>query len=255
MPRARCAFWWIQFAVLTVPMVAAAGPPYVTDDPEPVELRHFEIYLASLSNWDSSGWQGTAPHLEVNYGAHPDLQLHTIVPGAYVVPSRDRAHYGVGDIELGAKVRFVHETRWIPQIGTFVLAEIPTGDAAKGLGAGHMQVFLPLWLQKSFGAWTSYGGFGYWLNSGIGNRNWWFVGWQVQRHFGSKVAIGAEIFHTTPKDSEGTDETRLNIGLVLDLTDLHHLLFSAGRGIQGPNRFQGYVAYQITFGLGKKQKQ
>ena len=29
-------------------IVAWAGPPFVTDDPEPVEYRHWEIYLVLL---------------------------------------------------------------------------------------------------------------------------------------------------------------------------------------------------------------
>ena len=48
--------------------------------------------------------------------------------------------------------------RWRPMIGVFPLVEAPTGDARRGLGAGHTREFLPLWLQKSFGGWTTYGG-------------------------------------------------------------------------------------------------
>jgi hypothetical protein len=43
-------------------------------------------------------------------------------------------------------------------------------------------------------------------------------------------------------------DSRFNIGAVLDLTEMHHLLLSGGRGVEGPNLFQGYVAYQATFG-------
>ena len=28
---------------------AQAGPPYITDDPEPVEYQHWEFYVASLT--------------------------------------------------------------------------------------------------------------------------------------------------------------------------------------------------------------
>jgi len=35
---------------------------------------------------------------------------------------------------------------------------------------------------------------------------------------------------------------------VFDLNDVHHLLLSAGAGFERPNIFQGYVAYQVTFG-------
>jgi hypothetical protein len=56
----------------------------------------------------------------------------------------------------------------------FPLVEVPSGDADKGLGNGKTQYFLPVWLQKDFGKWTIYGGGGYWINPGTGNKNWWF---------------------------------------------------------------------------------
>jgi len=60
-----------------------AGPPYTTDDPEPVEYRHWEFYIASEHFRDHVGWSGTAPHFELNYGVAPDVQLHLIAPLAY----------------------------------------------------------------------------------------------------------------------------------------------------------------------------
>lgn len=235
--------------VLT-PGAALAGPPFVTDDPEPVEFRHFEIYLASVTSRDFDGWSGTAPQLEVNYGAYPDLQLHLIIPAAFSAPGRGPSHYGLGDVELGAKLRFIHEGDRVPQIGVFPLVELPSANDAKALGEGHAQILIPLWLQKSWGAWTSYGGVGYWLDTGAGNRDSWFLGWQMQRHVSAKAVVGAELFHTTAREP-GAAETRANLGVVIDLSEAHHVLISAGRGIQGSNRFQAYVGYQLTFGPGK----
>jgi hypothetical protein len=143
----------------------------------------------------------------------------------------------------------MEETSWCPQAGTFPLIELPTGDRERELGSGHVQAFLPLWLQKSIGPWTTYGGGGYWINPGAGNRNWWFTGWQVQYQLLTGVTPGVEIFHTTAKEEGGPVETRFNVGVVLDFGDLHHLLFSVGQGLQGPNRAQVYLAYQLTFGL------
>ncbi|HEY3356472.1 MAG TPA: hypothetical protein VGQ83_24690 [Polyangia bacterium] len=226
---------------------AAAGPPYVTDDPEPVEHRHWELYLASQHARDRDDWSGTAPHLEVNYGVVPAVQLHVIAPLVYDAPRGAGARYGYGDTELGVKVRFVDERGWRPMIGVFPLLELPTGSAARGLGSGHVQGYLPLWLQKSFGPWSTYGGAGYWITAGAGNRSYWYCGWQVQRKLGP-VAVGAELFHTTPRTTDAGHETRFNLGAVVDLTATHHLLFSAGRGLQGPNELQAYAAYQLTFG-------
>ncbi len=145
-----------------------AGPPYATDDPEPVEFRHWEIYVASQASRTPNGWSGTLPFLDVNYGAFPNVHLHLMVPFAFVRPRHEPRQYGYGDTELGAKVRFIQETAWVPQIATFPTIELPSGNEDRGLGAGHVQTFLPLWLQKSAGPWTTYGGGGYWVNPGEG---------------------------------------------------------------------------------------
>ncbi len=235
-------------ALALLPRAGRAGPPYVTDDPEPVELRHWEFYLATQDAWSSrDGWSGTAPHVEVNYGPLPDVQLHVIAPLAWARPPGGPTQLGYGDTELGVKVRFVHEGRWSPQVGTFPLVEVPTGDAARGLGNGEAQVFLPVWLQKSFGPWTTYGGGGYWINPGPGNRNWWFFGWQAQRQVASGLSVGAEIFHGSSRQEGRPGDTRVDVGLVLDIGELHHVLASAGHALDA-DAAQFYLAYQLTFG-------
>jgi hypothetical protein len=228
--------------------LAWAGPPFITDDPEPVPLHHWEIYLASQTAHDAGGWSGTSPHVEVNYGALPDLQLHLIAPIAYSAPAHENSHVGLGDVELGAKYRFFEETDWRPQIGVFPLVELPTGDADRNLGAGQTQLFLPVWLQKSAGKWTTYGGGGYWINPGADNRNWWFMGWLLQYQLRPDLAIGTEIFHETAQQVGGDSDTKLNIGVIFDFNENNHLIFSGGPVIQGPSGFQTYLAYQITFG-------
>ena len=233
-------------AVLLAPAAGHAGPPYVTDDPEPVELHHWELYLASQHTVTRDDASGTAPHVELNYGVLPGLQLHVIAPLAYARPSGGPTSYGVGDLELGAKYRLVGEGRTRPMVGVFPLLELPAGDASRGLGAGHLQVFIPLWLQKSFGPWTTYGGGGFWLNPGEGNRNYWLAGWLVQRRLSDLATLGSEVYYTTPDQIDGRAGLRFNLGLVLDLSEHHHLLLSAGRSLVGDDLFLGYLAYQLT---------
>lgn len=223
-----------------------AGPPYVTDDPEPVEYHHWEFYLATQHELTRDGATGTVPHVEINYGAVPNLQLHTIVPLAYARPSGGPTEVGPGDIELGAKYRFVQESAWTPMIGTFPMLEVPAGSQSKGLGTGHWHGFVPLWVQKSLGPWTSYGGGGYWINPGAGNRNYWLFGWQAQRHLTDLATLGAEVFYGTPDQTGGRGNLRFNIGVISDLGEHHHLLLSLGRSIVGDTRFQSYLAYQLT---------
>jgi hypothetical protein len=166
-------------------------------------------------------------------------------------PSQESRQLGYGDTELGIKCRFLQETARLPQVGVFPLIELPTGDAPRDLGSGHTQAFFQLWLQKSSGPWTTYGGGGYWVNPGAGNRNWWFVGWLVQRQLSSRLTLGAEIFHETANEVGRTSDTKFNVGTIFDFSPTYHLLLSAGHTIQGPSGFQAYIAFQATFGPGE----
>ena len=76
-------------------------------------------------------------------------------------------------------------------------------------------------------------------------------GWHRQPLLPNQVAkpglIGVEVYHETASEVGGRDETAFNLGTVIDLSEAHHLLFSAGRSINGPTDFQCYFAYQWTF--------
>jgi hypothetical protein len=232
-----------------------AGPPFVTDDPEPVEHDHWEVYLASILTRDGSGWSGTAPHVEVNYGVITNLQLHVIAPVGFVAPNRGPIRFGYGTTELGVKYRFVEETDHLPQIGVFPLLEVPTGDRSRGLSNGHLQQFTPVWLQKSWGAgdrpWTTYGGGGYWINPGAGNRNWGFLGWLLQKQLTEKLALGTEVYYETAQQAGGDSSTVINAGGIYDLSETYHLMASIGHSVQGTDSLVAYAAFQLTFGPGK----
>ena len=64
---------------------ALAGPPYVTDDPEPTEYLHWEIYVFSGGTQTRDGSAG-AGGLDFNYGAGPNLQLSLTLPLGYDSP-------------------------------------------------------------------------------------------------------------------------------------------------------------------------
>ena len=114
---------------------SVAGPPFRTDDPQPVDFQHWEFYIASMQQFDHQGTSVTAPHFEINYGIIQDVQLHLVAPLGYVHTTQ-ATHYGYSDTELGVKYRFIEETETVPQIGIFPLVELPTGNEDKQLGAG-----------------------------------------------------------------------------------------------------------------------
>jgi hypothetical protein len=190
------AGWCIAVALL--PTSAIAGPPFRTDDPEPVDYTHWEFYTFTSGTHISGDTSGVGPAFEFNYGLIPNGQLHIVAPTAFDSPAGGPILFGYGDTEIGFKYRFIEEEKdgSRPQVGIFPLVELPTGNQNKGLGAGHVRVFLPLWVQKSFGDWTTYGGGGYWINQdgNLGDKNYWFFGWLLQRKVTEKLTLGGEIF-------------------------------------------------------------
>lgn len=234
---------------------AVAGPPYDTDDPEPVEFHHWETYIGSFYFHGHDGASGTGPHVEVNYGALPNVQVHLIAPMAYSQPNGAPSNYGYGDTELGVKFRFVQETKSRPMVGTFPLVEINTGSVNRGLGNGKSQFFLPIWLQKSWGTWSSYGGGGYWKNPGAGNRDYWFFGAQIQNQVRKNLSVGGELYHATASTTTLPERYGFNIGAVYDFDDGHHLMASIGKDFRGPNTTAAYLAYQWTFGPKEKAEE
>lgn len=245
------AVFWNIFVFM--PKLAMAGPPFLTDDPEPVEYQHGEIYIATQYMHDRDQDSATLPHLEINYGVMPNVQIHLIAPLIYMKPEGSGSQYGYGDTELGVKFRFIRETDYIPQVGIFPLVELPTGDSNEGLGNGKTQYFLPIWLQKSWGPWTTYGGGGYWINPSEGNKDWWQFGWLIQRDINKALTLGTELYYKTANTSNSNDTTGYTVGAVINITENHHVLLSIGQDINGPNYLSAYIGYQLTFGPQKKE--
>jgi hypothetical protein len=152
-----------------------AGPPFNTDDPQSAEHKHWEYYISSISTYQDDTWKGTCAHLEINYGLIPNIQVHLLTLMNYNYSLHQGVHFGYAYTEFGIKYRFLKETEKTPQIGVFPILEIPTVKNSE-FGDGKVQIFIPVWAQKSWGKLTSYGGIGYWTNPGTNNKNWVFLG-------------------------------------------------------------------------------
>lgn len=227
-----------------------AGPPFRTDDPEAVEYKHSEAYVFYQQTLTVDGRAGVAPAFEFNHGIYPNVQWHLVAPVAFTKPSGMGTTRGYGDTELGVKWQLNEESGSMPMVGVFPIIELPSGDSHKGLGSGHTQVFLPVWLQKKWGNFQTYGGGGYWFNTGDGGRNYKFFGWQAQYQFSEQVSLGAEVFHTTEKSVGTGASSGFNVGGFYNIDEHNHALFSAGKGLRNAaqtNRVSGYLGYQYTY--------
>ena len=113
-----------------------AGPPFLTDDPVPVDLGHWEINNYASGTFAKGAVAGVLPGVDANYGAAQDLQLHLLVPLALAQSSGANAQWGPGDVEIGAKYRFIaaNDKDWWPQIAFYPFLDFPTGNADRDSG-------------------------------------------------------------------------------------------------------------------------
>jgi len=234
-------------ATLGLSGAAFAGPPFLTDDPEPTEHGHWEIYGPFVEAEGRGGDVSGATGVELNYGALADVQLTLELPMAYAREGGS-TRAGMGDIAVSAKYRFLNNEAAGLQFAAFPGISLPT--ASRSLGAGHVTAFLPVWFQKENGSWTLFGGGGYALNPGIGNRNYWSGGIAVSRKFGERLLIGLEADREGADSIGGQGKTMLGLGAIYDLKGPLRLLGSAGPsfedGIHGSG-FHAFLALGIDY--------
>jgi hypothetical protein len=226
---------------------ALAGPPYLTDDPEPTDYKHFEIYTFASGTVTQDGTSGESG-IDFNYGGAPNLQLTATVPVAFDFPNSGVATVGPGNIELAAKYRFLTQQSFGFDVAVFPRIFLPS--LSSNVGDQHASFLLPIWVEKDWGPWSAFGGGGCELNRVGDGQNFCETGLVVTRQIVSDLQVGLEIFHQTADTRGGADTTSLGAGVRYDLNDNLHLLGYVGRGIQNvdqTDRFNWYTSVLFTF--------
>ncbi|MGA2395127.1 MAG: hypothetical protein ABSH03_17435 [Candidatus Lustribacter sp.] len=235
-------FCFGALVALGMARAAVAGPPFVTDDPVPTDYRNWEIYTGLQYENDGSGnTAASLPFAEFNYGALPNVQ----VSASFELNDLDHGGApldGYGGTEFGIKTRFVQETSDRPQISFYPSVTIPE------VAGQHAVPFLPLWMQKSWGPWSAFGGGGVYLNSSPGMRNSTFAGAALERSISAGTTVGAELYHQSSDTIGGSDTTAFNVGMIAQVGQLHAILFSVGRAFQGGDTFSAYASYEFALG-------
>ncbi len=225
--------------IMSFATAAEAGPPYVTDDPDPTPHGTVEAYLFSDGALTEGRFKEASTGFEINVGALPNLQLS----GAVALEYGSNSPLHVGAAELGAKYRFVeeHESGWQPQISFYPQMEISL-DRKAGEGNRYL---LPLWAQKSIDDWTLFGGGGYRISPGVGQLNSWLGGLAVERKIGERLSVGSEIYGETRDATGEPGHFGIGLGVTWELNERFELLGSAGPLFEGRR-----VALAYYFALG-----
>lgn len=241
--RAGLAF--VMLFLLTQP--ALAGPPYVSDDPEPTDYGHFEIYTFNTGTMTQIGTEGETG-IDFNYGAAPDLQLTATLPLGFSFAGSGAAQFGLSNVELAAKYRFLHQATFGWDVAVFPRIFLPSGSDA--VGDRNASLLLPLWVQRDLGnGWATFGGGGCQIFVTTSSQDTCMAGWVVTRQVTSNLQIGAELFHQTASEVARAT-TSLGIGATYDVNKNFHLLGYLRAGVQNPRQtdeVSWYTAMLFTF--------
>jgi len=257
---------WLRVTLLLTlsgtPAVQAQGPPFQTDDPVPVDYQHYEFYIFGSADGTPVEMDSSGPSFEFNWGAVPRLQLHAILPLGSIHPMNHPAYapagagpstFGLIDMELGAKLAFIKESPHFPQVGTFVMFEVPTGNHDRGLGIGEVYYKIPIWLQKNEGKWLFDGGAGLEVVPQTDYRNFAYTGWLVKRELSKRLEVGAEVF---AHGKEGDAAPQFQASTMVDLGGYYHFknhpgeqfLFCYGHSVAGQTENYAYLGMYWTWG-------
>jgi hypothetical protein len=221
-----------------------AGPPYVTDDPEPPPPGGWEINVPFIPERTPGKTEMDAPLFDLNYGL-PNIRLKLEIPVAIVHNDNDGTATGAGDLLLGVKWRFLNNERSQIQFGIYPQLLLPTGDRGRGLGDGGSAFVFPLLAQRNWEKWTLYGNVGYWWRGADDTRNYFYAGAVLEREINKRLELGVELFGNSPKERGGRSEMAFNVGGTWKLSKHFNLLFSGGRDIVGDTHAMAYIGFQL----------
>jgi len=169
-------------------------------------------------------------------------------PAAFDRPAASRTNFGLGNIELAAKYRFLHQDTFGLDVSFFPRVFLPS--PSNTVGNATASLLLPIWVQKDWsGGWSAFGGGGC-VVSGRSSQNFCEAGGVVTYQVLPKLQLGVELFHQTA-DGNGTPATSsVGMGVRYDINDNFHLLGYLRRGIENvdtTDRYSWYASALFTF--------
>lgn len=235
---------------------AMAGFPFLTDDPGTQGTGHVELDLYVQYSRFNGGSTVSMPAVSFAYGITDNFDISVGLPVTMVQTDGVGTNMGIGDASLGFKFRFIEEDTdgWRPAVAFAPSVIMPTGSQARGTGAGYFRGYLPVWLSKTAGDWTFFGGGGLNINEatvgGVRQTNWWYAGLGVTYQIDEKWMVGSEVYYTSPIATGAKDLVGFNVGVVYALAQGHNLMATVGRNVvnaRDTNQFSTLLAYQLKF--------
>jgi len=221
---------------------------YLTDSPKTMEYEQGAADLYCDLTKIKKAYALRAPGFEASIGVMTDFQVRINIPAVISITHGQSTTYGYGDLDIGFKYRFIHETDTMPQVAFYPKITLPSGNPDLRIGNGRDFERLPLWIQKTWKQWILSGGGGYAIDHNPRKFNYVFGGILLRHVFNPELTLGGELFARGPVSLADHSVLFLNLGGTYNFTPNIFLLFSAAHSIAGIKTLKSFMGLGITWG-------
>jgi hypothetical protein len=198
------------------------------------------------------------PLFDINYGLLDNDQWKIEFPVLYLDSDEHGSHWGMGDLLLGWKYRFLEEEDHQFMASVYPQLLVPTGNEGVGLGGGNVEALFPLQIGKHFFEEKVfvYGEIGYNVVLAASEANSWKYGLAAQWGATERLELMAEVAGLAFPGGAEPDDTFFNVGFKYDLTKQAALIGSFGRSFHGVERgtpdLLTFLGVQLMLGGNKR---
>jgi hypothetical protein len=234
--------------------IVLAGNPLLTNDPETPGRNGWEVNLSHNMAFSLPAFRQALPLANVNYGTSEKNQWKISVPVIENDPRPGGEHWGIGDVQLGWKYRFLEEDEHGIQASIYPQPLLPTGNAALGLGNDRFELFIPGQIGRHFcdDKLFLYGEVGHNFVFDGSTQHSWFFGAAAEYQVTEKIELVSEIVRISFPNNNGTEDFLFNAGVNVRLSKHVVLQTAFGRTFfdeaSGAPFFSSYVGLHITWG-------
>ncbi|MBX9786930.1 MAG: transporter [Alphaproteobacteria bacterium] len=228
---------------------------FLTDTPVPAAYEEVYVNLHAQTSHTKNGTTSRIPAVESLVGFYPDFQFITRTPVVLAKPKNKPSLYYYGDVVLGVKYRFIHETKTLPHVAFYPKFTFPSGDVDAITGNKTMTATVPFWFQKNWSSWKLSWGGGYLFNPAKNKYNFPFGGILLQKEISEYLTLGNELYAEGARDKSFSSRLLYNAGGTYYFTDSTYTLFSIGHSIAGAKSFIAFFGVGVEWGPHLKIKE
>lgn len=236
-----------------------AGNPLQTNDPETPGRHGWEVNLLQSMRFTRPAFGQALPLLNVNYGHQENDQWKISIGVFEFDPHPGEEHWGIGDVQIGWKYRFLEEDDHGIQASIYPQPLLPIGQEELGLGNGRFELFLPVSVGKHFldEKLFIYGEAAHNVIFEDVDRDTWYFGIAAEWQITEKLELVGEIADLVVPNRFGPDDPFFNVGFNYQFAKHVALQTAFGRSLgdeaDGLSYFSSYVGLHITWGGGSDQ--